>query len=157
MEEINKAILDYVKALNELKRLNVIKNQKDFTSQLGEWIASVIYGGNLAISGKQEDWDLEVGDLKYQIKSAAKASTTNRKNTDFNYSKEANINFVVIIVFDENYKLEKIYKVPFDIAYELVNKDRKELVIKWKDLEENYSEDINEILLKNKILTIFKK
>lgn len=157
MEEISKAILDYVNALNELKRLNVIKNQKDFTSQLGEWIASIIYGGNLASSGKQEDWDLEVNDTKYQIKTHAKSYSTKRENTDFKYSKGSKIDYIVIIVFDENYKIKKIYKVPFNLAHELVNKDRKELVIKWKDLEENYSEDIDEILLKNKILTIFKK
>ena len=156
MEEISKAILDYVKALNELKRLKVIKNQKDFTSQLGEWIASIIYGGNLAISGKQEDWDLEVNGTKYQIKTHAKAYSTKRENTDFKYSKGSKIDFIVIIVFDENYKIKKIYKLPFNDAHELVNKDRKELVIKWKDLEEKFTENIDEIVLKNEILTIFK-
>lgn len=156
-KEICEAILNYINSFNRLKSLGVLKNQKDFTSQLGEWVASIIYYGEIAVSGKQPDWDLKVNDLKYQIKTHAKATSTNRKNTDFKYKEDADINYLVIIVFDENYKLEKIYKIPFNEAYNLVDRTKKELVIKWSLLERDFSENLDDIYEQNEILKVFKK
>lgn len=147
----------YFESLDELKKLGVIKNQKDFTSQLGEWVASVIYKGKLAQSGKQKDWDLQVGEEFYQIKTHAKSSTTKRKDTDFKYVEESIINYLIIIVFDENYKIEKIFKVPFKEACKLVDRTKKELVIKWSLLERDFSENLVDIYVQNEILNFFKK
>lgn len=155
--EIKLAFEKYFESLEELKKLGVIKSQKDFTSQLGEWISSLIYEGVFAESGKQPDWDLKVGNLKYQIKSAAKSITTNRKNCDFKYSENAEIDCVVIIVFDENYKIEKIYKAPFKDAYDLVDRKKKYPVLKWSSLDRDYSENLDQIYNKNEVLKIFKK
>ena len=147
----------YFESLDKLKELGVIKNQKDFTSQLGEWVASVIYKGKLAQSGKQKDWDLQVGEEFYQIEAHAKSSTTKRKDTDFKYTEESSINYLVIIVFDENYKIEKIYKIPFNEAYNLVDRTKKELVIKWSSLDRDFSENLDDIYEQNEILKFFKK
>jgi hypothetical protein len=155
--EIRLAFEYYFESLNRLKKLEIIKNQKDFTSQLGEWVASLIYEGKIAENGKQKDWDLKVGSLKYQIKTAAKSITTNRKDCDFKYSVNAEIDYVVIIVFDENYKIEKIYKVPFKVAYDFVNRKNKNLVLKWSVLDKDYSENLEEIYKRIEILKIFKK
>jgi hypothetical protein len=138
-----------------LKELGVIKNQKDFTSQLGEWLISEIFNGELAKSGKQRDWDMEIDKKKYQIKTHAKSSTTNRRDTDFKYTLNADIDFFMIVVFNETYKLEKIYKVPFKEAYDLVNRKNIDKVIKWNDLESKYSIDIAKIIETNSNLRIF--
>ncbi|WP_417237912.1 hypothetical protein [Bizionia sp.] len=153
--DTSEAILDYIKALKRLKELGVIKNQKDFTSQLGEWLISEIFDGELAESGKQRDWDIKIDKKKYQVKAHAKSTSTNRKNTDFKYSINANIDFFVIVVFDETYKLEKIYKVPFKEAYKLVTWESKDKVIRWKDLEANYVIDLIKIIENKSNLRIF--
>ena len=80
--ETSKLINQFLESYQKLKTIGVIKNQKDFTSQLGEWMASIIYKGEIATNGKQKHWDLKVDNKYYQIKTQAKSSSTSRKNTD---------------------------------------------------------------------------
>ena len=155
--EISMSIHQFLESFQKLKTIGVLKNQKEFTSQLGEWIASIIYKGELSTNGKQKHWDLKVGNKYYQIKTQAKSFTTKRRDTDFTYPENALIDFVIIIVFDEFYKLEKIYKVPFIEAYKLVDRSNKYFVLRWKDLEEDYLENIDVIMEQNPILKILKK
>ena len=156
-DEIRIAIDNYIKSLSELKRLNVIKNQKDFTSQIGEWISSIIYDGIISTNGKQKDWDMIVNGQMFQIKTHAKSLTSQRKDTDFKYPINSNIDFVIIIIFNQYYKLEKIFKVPFHDAFSLVNRSKSNLVLKWSNLDGIYSENLENIFLKHENLQIFKK
>lgn len=154
MKERKDAILSYLAALKRLKDLNVIKNQKDFTSQLGEWFVAEFYGGEIAINGKQKDWDIKVNDSFFQVKTHSKADTTKRSDTDFKYSENANIDYFVIVVFNENYKLEKFFKMPWKIAFNLKT-DGKYPVIRWKDIPTECEVNIDVELTKNELLSTF--
>uniref|UniRef100_UPI00404B95B7 hypothetical protein n=1 Tax=Flavobacterium sp. TaxID=239 RepID=UPI00404B95B7 len=134
--ERKNAILEYLKALNRLKDLNVIKNQKDFTSQLGEWLIAELFKGELALNGKQKDWDVKVGEQYFQVKSHAKSKTTKRTNTDIYYEENANIDFLIIVIFSEDYKLNELFKIPWKRAFKLITTNNKYPVIRWKDLNE---------------------
>ncbi len=138
METVKKrnAILQYLEALKNLKDLKIIKNQKDFTSQLGEWLIAELLNGEISTKGNQVDWDIKVGDKFYQIKTHAKSITTPRSDTEIKYGKDAKIDFLVIVVFSENYKLIDIYKAPWIEAFRLIS-NTKNPVIKWSDLNES--------------------
>ena len=73
MEEIKNALNEYFKALNNLKRNKVILNSKDFTGQLGEWVASIIYNGHRSENGIQKGWDIQSEGKYYQVKTSAKS------------------------------------------------------------------------------------
>lgn len=155
-KEIVVAIKKYLDSLEELKKLGVLKNQKDFTSQVGEWISSIIYRGELAKCGKQVDWDLKSDNILFQIKTHAKSTTSKRRDTGFKYNAASKIDYLVIIVFNQNYKLENIFKISLKEALNFVNKSNIDSVIKWSDLKTKYSENLEEIYKNNEILKIFK-
>lgn len=148
------AILDYLNALEKLKDLNIINNKRDFTSQLGEWLIAELYNGKIASNGKQKDWDLQINDQFIQVKSHSKSLTTKRKETDFKYSDDAQIDFFIIIIFNEKYKLENIYKIPWKEACRIKSKT-KNPVIRWKDVHDNYRIDFEKEFPNNKLLSTF--
>jgi len=47
--------------------------------------------------------------------------------------------------------------VPFKEACKLVDRTKKELVIKWSLLERDFSENLVDIYVQNEILNFFKK
>lgn len=155
MENIKKkeAILQYLNALKNLKDLKIIKNQKDFTSQLGEWLIAELLNGEIAINGKQEYWDIKVDDKKYQVKTHAKSTTTTRSDTEIKYKENAEIDFLVIVVFSENYKLIDIYIAPWEVAFKLIRKN-KNPVIKWSDLNK-FKMNLKEEFKNNSLLNTF--
>ena len=156
MKERKDAILSYLTALKKLKDLNIIKNQKDFTSHPGEWLVAEFYEGEIAINGKQKDWDVKVNGSFYQVKTHSKADTTKRSDTDFKYSENANIDYFIILVFNENYKLEKFFKIPWKIAFGLKTNGRYP-VIRWKDIPRECEVNIDVELAKNELLSTFIK
>jgi hypothetical protein len=156
MENTNKkeAILQYLNALRNLKDLKIIKNQKDFTSQLGEWLIAELYNGEIAINGKQKDWDIKKNDKHYQVKSHAKSKTTTRSNTDFKYNDNADIDFFIIVIFSDAYKLIDIYEIPFRDALTLKTIENKYPVIRWKDAKDHII-DYKRKFRNNPLLNIF--
>lgn len=104
--------------------MGVIRNKKDFTSQLGEWLVAELYGGISAESSSQKDWDVKVGaDLFIQVKTHAKAIGNNNRWTGIKYKKDAQINELVIIVFTHDYKLREFYKIPWNLAVQKTQTD----------------------------------
>lgn len=150
------AIENFLAALNRLNELGILNNRKDFTSQLGEWLIAEMYGATLADSGKQKDWDMLLVDgKKIQVKTHSKAKTTNRKNTDFNYTEDAQIDIFIIVVFNENYKIKNIYEIPFKEAFKLINNDKKYKVINWNKIPLEYNVSLEEKIGENKLLKSF--
>ena len=103
-----------------LKSQGVLRNQKDFTSQLGEYVVLELFGGELATSGIQEGWDLmDANGLKVQVKSHAKAESTMVKSTPFNYT-EKEFDDLCIVRFTPNYSDVVIHRLSFEDALGLV-------------------------------------
>lgn len=125
------ALTQYFDSLKRLREVGVLKNSKDFTGQLGEWLASSIYNGRLSDNGIQPYWDFCANGLKYQVKTHAKAATTNRTSTDIKMNPAADVDQVVIIIFDENYKLQCIYNAPYKECLPLI----KNGSLSWKKLK----------------------
>lgn len=96
----------------QLKEETIITNQKDFTSQIGEWLIAELFNGNLAENGKQKDWDLIANNLNYQVKSHAKSTSSKRRDTDFKYTENSDLDVFVIVVFNEVFELQNIFKIP---------------------------------------------
>lgn len=131
IKEQNQAIKSYLSGLQLLKQLGVLRNSKDFTGQLGEWLASNIYGGTLSDNGIEKYWDFEANGLKYQVKTHAKAPTTNRKSTDIKADPNSNVDRVIIIVFSDTYKLIKFYDAPWTKCLPLI----KNGSLSWKKID----------------------
>ena len=142
-ELMSRLFTSFIESYNSLKEVGILRNQKDITGQLGEWVASVIFDANIAINGINQFWDLEdsFGNT-YQVKSHAKALTTNAKWSRIEYQTDAPINFIVIVVFDPNYKLREIYKIPFQ---EALNHRTSGYVLNWSRVAQFRLENIEEL------------
>jgi hypothetical protein len=134
------ALENYFNSLKMLKRAGIVKNNKDFTSQLGEWLASEIYGGKLAESGIQKYWDFEAEREYYQVKTHAKAETTTARWSSIKNDPACTAHYVIIIVFNHEYKLKEFYNIPWgecrkNIFHDSVTWNRiKEFLIPLKNL-----------------------
>jgi hypothetical protein len=107
------ALESYFDSLKMLKEAGILKNNKDFTSQLGEWFASEIYKGKLAESGIQKYWDFEAGGEYYQVKTHAKAESTAARWSSIKNDLACTAHYVIIIVFNHEYMLKEFYKIPW--------------------------------------------
>ena len=128
-KEIKEQLNKYFNSLFELRKLGVAPNNKDFTSQLGEWLVAEIYNGVKAESGIQKDWDIRVGEDLIQVKTHAKSENTNARWSAIKYDIEANISFVVIIVFSSEYKLKEFYKIPWVKCIDLIKRNKDRIVL----------------------------
>ncbi len=134
----------FIESYNALKEVGILRNQKDITGQLGEWVASVIFDANISANGINQFWDLENADgIKFQVKSHAKSLTTNARWTPIEYSTDAIINYIVIVVFDPNYKLLELYKIPFNEALAR-RTDRN--ILNWSQVVHFKIENLNDLL-----------
>ncbi len=142
-------------SMSQLKRLGVLNNKKDFTSQIGEWFVAELYDCIFADSNIQKGWDLRLlTGQRVQVKTHAKASTNPNKWTALKYEENAPIDILVIVVFTEDYKLKKLYKIPWNKAFVLSQKDNAgKRFIKWNRLDE-FSIDFNN-LSKKAVLELF--
>ncbi|WP_282054518.1 hypothetical protein [Maribacter luteus] len=132
-------ISQFIYSWKQLKEEGVVKNQKDFTGQIAEWLIAELYNGTLAENGKQKDWDLIADNLKYQVKGHAKSKTSKRRDTDFNYNMNSELDVFVIVVFNEEFKLKNIFQISKSEIFEkkLIENRNKGSVILWSKLE-NY-------------------
>lgn len=144
-ENIRMNLEYYLNAIKNLKSLGVIKNKRDFTSQIGEWFVSKIVNGNISENGIQKDWDLKVGDIKIQVKSHSKALSTSARWTDLkSYNKNSEIDYLAILVFDEQYKIQEFYFLNWEAAYERIRIQKHNSPINWSDLNE-FRVDLNDL------------
>lgn len=153
IDEISDALENYFKVLNRIKELGIAQNQKDFTSQVGEWLTEVIFNGKRAESGNQKYWDVETTQGKIQVKTHAKSKTTTARWSAIKFDIDADVNFVVIIVFSENYKLKEFYKVPWADCLNLIRRNKDRDVLMWDHLVD-FKIEINQ-LPKQEIISIF--
>lgn len=142
--EIKNQLKIFFGALNELKKLGVAPNSKDFTSQLGEWLVSEIFNGERATSGIQKYWDVKVGGKNYQVKTHAKAENNKNKWSYVDYDDDSDIDFIVIIVFSSDYKLIDFYKIIWNECIPLIRNRKDGKVINWRSLKD-YKLNIDEL------------
>jgi hypothetical protein len=157
MKEIKDALDSYFSSLEKLKELGVLLNAKDFTGQIGEWISTIVYNGKRSQNGIEKDWDITSNEKFYQVKTSAKSKTTTAKYSNVDYRDDAKIDFLIIIVFSEKYKLISFYEIPWEIAkYKIITTGvkTKERKIYWSDIKE-YERNLIELKEKHQILSIF--
>ena len=134
-DAIQKALANYLEGWAHLKKLGIVNNKKDFTSQLGEFLVANLYQGTPSESSIQKDWDLELADgKKVQVKAHAKAFTNKNKWTPVPYQQDASIDLYIIVVFTEGYKLKHFFDVPWEVLWERSTQDKARRLIRWNKL-----------------------
>lgn len=152
--EIKKALDNYVDSLTQLQKLDVVKNKKDFTSQIGEWFVAEIYGGTRAVSGIQKHWDIKIGEKHLQVKTHSKALTTAARWSPVKYDETAQIDEIITVVFTPDYKLKEFYKTPWREALKLINRQKHRDVLRW-DAQKKYKIKLDD-LPKQNLVSLFK-
>jgi hypothetical protein len=152
--EIQIAMLDYLTALRKIRQLNIAPNSKDFTSQLGEWLTEQLFDGKRAESGIQKSWDVIAENKKIQVKTHAKAKTTNARWSYIKFDIQADLDELIIIVFSDEYKLKEFIKVNWSKALPLIKHEKDGDKIYWNHLKE-FQVEINE-LPKQEIISLFR-
>lgn len=152
--EVNRYLEMYLTSIENLKRLNVLSNRRDFTSQIGEWFISTLLNGKISENGIQKDWDIDINGLKIQVKSHSKSITTSARWSSLKYNSDAEIDYLAIIVFDESYKINELYFIKWSDAYNLIKKQKHYNVLNWNDISK-FKVDLNDI--ENEIVKFFLK
>ena len=134
---IHQHLKSYIEISANLKSVGILRNKKDFTSQVGEWLVSELYDGTFAESSTQKDWDIKVGnDFFIQVKAHAKAIDNPNRWTEIKYGSDAKISELIIIVFTHDYKLKEFYKLPWKIAQTKISEDKTRRLIRWNHISE---------------------
>ena len=144
-QDLKTAIHDYFKAFRRLKELGVVINKKDFTSQIGEWFVQEVYGGKRAEKGNQKYWDIETNIGKIQVKTHSKAKTTKARWSAIKYDLDAEVDFVVIVVFSEDYQLKEFYMVPWQNCLTLIRRNKDRDVLMWDHVQEEFKPEISQL------------
>lgn len=153
-DTVQNAFKNYFKVLAELRNHNILINSKDFTSQIGEWIAEEYFEGKRSVNGIQKHWDVESPLFgKIQVKTHAKADGNKARWSNIKKIETSEIDFVVIIVFTKDYQLKEFYKAPWEAVFDKIREHKDADRIYWNDLNE-YKIELNE-LKKNKIFDCF--
>jgi hypothetical protein len=152
-EKLKLAFENYFNALYKLKDLGVTQNKKDFTSQLGEWLVETLYDGKRAESGIQKYWDIDTSIGKIQVKTHAKSNKTTARWSALKYDMDSEVDFVIIIVFSEDYKLNEFYKIPWTKCLDLIRRNKDRDVLMWNHLNDYKLQLTN--LPKQNIISIF--
>jgi hypothetical protein len=153
INDLKTALHNYFQSLNRLKELGVVTNKKDFTSQIGEWLVVEIYRGQRAESGIQKYWDIESSLGKIQVKTHSKSKTTTARWSAIKYDVDAEVDFVVIVVFTEDYQLIEFYQVPWKDCLNLIRRNKDRDVLMWDHIKD-YKLEISQ-LTNQEIISIF--
>jgi hypothetical protein len=133
----------FIDSYNRMKEQGILRNQKDITGQLGEWVASRLFDAEIATNGINAYWDLEDAEgTKYQVKSHAKALTTSARWSKIEYAADAPIDFIIIVVFDSSYKLLELYKIPF---LDALNRRTAGYILNWSQVAQFRLENLEEL------------
>jgi hypothetical protein len=114
-----------------LQEIGITTNKKDFTSQIGEWLAEKVFNGKRAESGIQKYWDIDSEIGKIQVKTHSKSKTTKARWSAIKYDVDAEVDFVVIVVFSEDYQLTEFYQVPWKDCLKLIRRNKDRDVLMW--------------------------
>ena len=139
MKNFKRTISDietYRDSLNMLHELEVIRNQKDFTCQLGEWLVAQIYDGIIAKSGIQRDWDIEAKKGLIQVKSHAKSLSTSARWSPIKRDSEK-VDYLAIVIFTPRYKLKEFYLAPWREVLTSVSCQKHRNVINWSRMSDS--------------------
>jgi hypothetical protein len=87
------------------------------------------------------------------VKTHSKSKTTNARWSAIKYDVDAEVDFVVIVVFTEDYQLNEFYQVPWKNCLNLIRRNKDRDVLMWDHIKE-YQQDISQ--LKNQeIISLF--
>jgi hypothetical protein len=153
INDLKSALHNYFRSLYRLKELGIVTNKKDFTSQVGEWLVREVYGGKRADSGIQKYWDIESNIGKIQVKTHSKSKTTKARWSAIKYDVDAEVNYVVIVVFSEDYLLNEFYQVPWKDCLNLIRRNKDRDVLMWDHLKD-FKLEISQ-LKSQEIISIF--
>jgi hypothetical protein len=153
--EIKSALQNYFLSIKKLKELNLVTNQRDFTTNIGEWLVETIYDGERSKNGIQKYWDINATIGKIQVKSHAKSFNTKARWSAIKNYQNADIDYVVIVVFNENYTLLEFYKIPWKICLNQINLNNTKGVLYWNQIKE-YKLDLDS-LPKSDIVSLFRQ
>lgn len=156
MKEIEKVIKEYINAIQNLNRLGVLKNKKDFTGQIGEWLVESLYDGKRSDNSIQKGWDVKVNGKRIQVKTHSKAESNDARFTRISYYEKETIDELIIIVFTFDYKIKNFFIVPWEKAYPLIKRRTKKEIpeLKWSLLKD-FDEPLDK-LPKQDIISMFR-
>ena len=108
--EIKKLLLQYNEILKKLRDNGIIRTSK-LVGEYGEYVAIKKLGLELAKSGNRGYDAIDSNGKKYEIKT--RKSMSYNKATKFEVrNKKLDFDFLICIVFDDDWNLTKFYKIP---------------------------------------------
>jgi hypothetical protein len=133
-DEIRQGLEDLFKAMKRLRELGVLNQNRDITSQVGEWLVEALFDGRRAENGINKDWDVQVGSRYVQVKTHAKAAKNTARLSSVTYGSDARIDELMICVFSSDYRLKEFYRVPWQECLPLIRMEKDGGKVYWNHI-----------------------
>lgn len=132
-----------------LRNLKVIRSER-LVGEIGEWFAEELLGAKRADSTSQAGYDNRLGDLKIQVKTHAKGDDNNARWTEYRYDRGV-FDELIILVFSKEFYLKEFYRIPEEIAYNSVDRTKKQTVLKWDNMN-SYRIELDDLPNQNLVM-----
>jgi hypothetical protein len=138
MNKNSKKALDaFFQSLNYLRSNNILKNNRDFTSQLGEWLVEQLFNGVRSQIGNQPGWDVKSDDGSLiQVKTHAKALSTSARWSMIQNVVISSVDYYIILVFTPSYELREFYQISREDCMNLILKSKNKKTLYWNNLSQ---------------------
>lgn len=120
-------------AINELTSLGIIRSRK-FISDFAEWLVVQIFGGSIAQSKTQKNWDVQVGAEKIQVKAHSKAM--DNPNRWSQVKGPDKFDTLIILVLTNSFKVREFYRIPSRQLKPYLKPHNRDYKVNWNDIGE---------------------
>lgn len=110
-------LLQYVAIMDELKERKIIRSNNNITGDYAEWVVKKALDLPELPSQSTKGYDAEdLKGIKYQIKGRRiTTKNSSRQLGAFRDIEEKNFDFLIGVIFDEDYNFSEAYKIPHSI------------------------------------------
>jgi len=132
VRQVLQALAEIQNGMEKLRSLGVIRSQK-VVGDLGEWLVAQVFGGEIAASKGNADWDVIADGERIQVKAHAKAADNSTRWTGFP-KPPAGVDAIAVVVFSPAFRVLELYKVPAEELGRLLRASGDKLRLPWDDL-----------------------
>jgi len=121
----------YYSAREGLKRLGILRSERDLQGDYAEWVVAKFLGLSLADNTIQKGYDaLDLEGRTYQVKG--RISNRNKYRASWNFTDISHeFDFLICIFFDKNLEVTGILKVPRDVVIEHIVQNKRNFRFRW--------------------------
>lgn len=153
IEQVLEALGELQSAMSKLEDLGVVRTKRT-TGEVAEWIVRELLGGELPADPNNAGWDVNVGEVRYQVKGHAKASGNPARWSALSREPSRDdFDFLVIVELTPQFRIRAIRRGHVDQIR--ARKCGNCFRVNWDDVPELSREELQECVGWQTIMPLF--